>query len=242
MKALILAAGIGSRLASVTNDSKVLVKVNGITNLERISKMCMENGINNIVVVTGHQRQNVRNEMDRISKKHSSLNFTEVYNPVYKIINNIASVAAAHLELISDNEGFVHFDGDLLIEPALLKKLIDAPGSNLLVVENSRELKEEEMKVKCENGKIVKIQKEIDPKEADGEYIGLYKLDGPTTKYYMECLQKHLNNGETKIYYDNVLPDLLEKFQMSILPTDGLKWVELDFPEDLEEAKKIFST
>ena len=238
MKALILAAGKGSRLVSATEDPKVLLRINGLTTLERISLMCRDARITEIIVVTGYHREQVHAEMRRIMVKYPGITLKEVFNPVFHL-NNIVSVACAHAELISDPDGYVHFDGDLIIEAQLLKNLLQKKG-NVLVIEDQQQVEQEEMKVRLENGKVVEIDKGIPPAKAAGEYIGMYKLTAKATVAYMQCLQHHILKGETHLYYDNVLVDLLREHSLDVLATHGLKWVEVDVPGDVVKARELF--
>ena len=89
-KAVILAAGFGSRLAPVTlNTAKPLVKVNGTRIIDTLLDALTEKGITNITIVRGYKKE----QFDELKDKYPTLRFID--NPEYNITNNISSAVRA---------------------------------------------------------------------------------------------------------------------------------------------------
>lgn len=89
-KAIILAAGFGSRLAPVTLDTpKSLVKVNGERIIDTLLDALTAKGITNITIVRGYKKE----QFDALLEKYPTIRFID--NPEYNITNNISSAVCA---------------------------------------------------------------------------------------------------------------------------------------------------
>lgn len=86
-KAIILAAGFGSRMAPVTLDTpKPLVKVNGVRIIDTLLDSLVNKGINNIIIVRGYKKE----KFDELLEKYPFIKFID--NPDYNVTNNISSL------------------------------------------------------------------------------------------------------------------------------------------------------
>lgn len=86
-KAIIIAAGFGSRMAPVTLDTpKPLVKVNGVRIIDTLLDALLAQGIDNITLVVGYKKE----QFQTLLKKYPTLKFIE--NPIYNESNNISSM------------------------------------------------------------------------------------------------------------------------------------------------------
>ena len=89
-KAIVLAAGFGSRLAPVTLDTpKPLVKVNGVRILDTLLDALYAKGITNITIVRGYKKE----QFDQLLEKYPTLHFID--NPEFNLANNISSAIHA---------------------------------------------------------------------------------------------------------------------------------------------------
>ena len=89
-KAIVIAAGFGSRMAPVTLDTpKPLVKVNGVRIIDTLLDALIAKGIDNITLVVGYKKE----QFEQLLEKYPTLKFIE--NPIYNESNNISSVYAA---------------------------------------------------------------------------------------------------------------------------------------------------
>ena len=93
MQAIILAAGMGKQLGEFTKDNtKCMVKVNGVTLIDRVLGQLKKLELNRIVIVTGYKGVELKNYL---AEKVSELNIEFVDNPVFDRTNNIYSLALA---------------------------------------------------------------------------------------------------------------------------------------------------
>ena len=89
-KAIVIAAGFGSRMAPVTLDTpKPLVKVNGVRIIDTLLDALYAKDIKNITIVVGYKKE----QFNQLLEKYPTLKFIE--NPIYNESNNISSMYAA---------------------------------------------------------------------------------------------------------------------------------------------------
>jgi len=235
MKALILAAGIGSRLGNLTkNKPKSLLTLGDTTILEYQINLLLNVAkikTSEIFVVGGHKFETLE------PLKKIGINL--IFNPHYKDYNNIYSFYLAK-EYIQ--EDFILFNGDTLVHPKILEKVIKAEKGTYFVIDNVKPLGEEEMKVLIKNNRILKFGKDINPKMANGEYIGIAKFDINDARVIFEKLEELIEDQKTDIWYELGINYVLDEIVAMPIYTDGLPWIEIDTPEDYEKAKTMFKT
>ena len=109
MQAVILAAGLGSRLKKLTeNNTKSMVEVNGISLMERMLRILDTKSLSNIVVVTGYKSEFFINYMKSLN---INTKLTFINNEIYDKTNNIYSMFLAKNEMI--NEDSILLESDL---------------------------------------------------------------------------------------------------------------------------------
>ena len=193
-KALILAAGFGSRLAPLTNDiPKTLVPVNGIPILIMQIENLINNGIKDIAVVAGYKSDVIVNTIK------NSFPFVKIIdNTNYQISNNMFS---AYLDIKTIGfENMIMMNGDVFFDSSVLTALLKFEHGNAIVVDIGKYNKES-MKVIEKNGRIMEISKTITKIDSLGCSIDIYKFDKNGVKAFFEmCVdyikkEKNLKNG-----------------------------------------------
>ena len=131
MQAIILAAGMGKRLKELTSDNtKCMVKVNGVTLIERMLRQIERQNVSRIVVVTGYQGQKLRDYIKTLGIK-TPVVFID--NPIYDKTNNIYSLALASDKLCEEDT--LLFESDLIFEDSILDALVQDPRPTLALVD-----------------------------------------------------------------------------------------------------------
>jgi len=233
MKAVILAAGVGSRLKELTKDiPKCLLKLDNSTSIldYQISTLIKIANLDytDIYIIGGYKFETL---------KYLEKGINLIFNSKYKEWNNIYSFYLIKKN-VSDN--FYLLNGDTIYHPDILKNLVNTDNNTYFVVDNVKKLAEEEMKVLIENSRILKFGKNIQPEKANGEYIGLAKFNKEDANVIFNIMDELINKGNTDIWYESAINNALNKIMAKPIYTNGLPWIEIDNREDYERGKEIF--
>ena len=130
MQAIILAAGMGKRLKDLTNDStKCMIKVNGITLIERMLTQLDKLSLNQIIIVVGYKADGLINFISTLKIKTAII---FINNDIYYKTNNIYSLYLAKEYLLKDNT--LLLESDLIFDEKLLDLLVLNPYPTLALV------------------------------------------------------------------------------------------------------------
>src|SRR6185503_9520904 len=229
MKAIILAAGKGTRLDGAAVKTKCLVEVGGTTLLQRQIEALHTANIDQIVVVVGFGADSIRDECG------SGVEFVE--NNDFATTSSLYSLWLAREHLI---DGFVVLNSDVLFHPQLLSNLLDSAIDDALLISKTEHqaspLGDEEMKVKLQDGLVVDISKEMDPLEADGENVGIVKFSAAGAKVLVGYMNELIAAGRVKEWAPRAFLEFARHQPLHALSTRRLLWIEIDFPEDYQRA------
>lgn len=236
MIAVILAAGMASRLRPLTNNTpKCLLDVKGRSLLERSMDALIGCGVNEFVIVTGYLNHMIK---DFVAKRYGeSIRVNFIHNDVYETTNNIYSLWLAGKAV--NGKEFLLLDSDLLYDPQIAKNVLASPSENVLTLIR-HELGEEEMKVVVDvNGAIVEISKTCSPAAAAGESLGIEKIGAAySTALYKELdkmmNQEHLENKFYELAFERLIP---QGHTYTVLDASDYFSCELDTVADFENAK-----
>lgn len=234
MTAVILAAGISSRLRPLTdNVPKCLLPVGGIPLLERTLVSLQKAGLRNALIVTGYLREQIEGFVARLGIE---LEVTFVNNPVFDRTNNNYSLWLAGEKL--SGEEILLLDADILFDRRIIPTLLSSQGENALVIRRSSALGKEEMKVECdEHGYVKRISKEIDPSLATGESLGIERFSSLTTAVLFQALGRRKDRYE---YYEDSFQEIIDQgVEIRTVDIGQLPCVEIDTTEDLAAAERL---
>ncbi len=238
MKAVILAAGIGSRLAPLTNDRpKALVEVLGRSFLHRLLDALAQVGIAgpDIVVVGGYR-------VDRLREALAGTGASIVVNEKFEPWNNFHSLLVA--EPAVRGRDFLQIDGDVILDDQLLPRLLAGTGDISIAVDCRDTLGDEEMKVQLRPGsttRVLSLSKKLDPKQCVGEAVGLAKISAKAAPLLFEELARFPGENLTHEYYEHAYHRLnaADRLAMEIVNVHGCKTLEIDTVEDLRAAEEV---
>jgi choline kinase len=230
MRGIILAAGKGSRLNGTAGDSpKCLVKVGGLSLVERQIRALRNAGIDDIAVVVGCQADQVRRACGH--------GITYVENSKYAQTNSMYSLWMARPLLF---EGFVVLNCDVLFHPVLLHDLLSARHEDALLLAyreaDQPPFGDEEMKVTVRCGRVREMSKQMPPEEADGENLGIVKFGPEGAGELVTIMDRLVAEGRVRDWAPRAFRDFAQGRPLHVIGTRGFPWIEIDFPEDYQRA------
>lgn len=244
MNAIILAAGMGKRLKELTaNNTKCMIRVNGITLIERMLSQLDVLNLSKIIIVIGYEGQKLKNYITTLDIKTEII---YINNPIYDKTNNIYSLSLARDYLLEDDA--LLLESDLILEDGLLEELIKDKRETLAVVDKYQSWMD---------GTVVKI-------DSDDNIVGFVpgnKLVFSDTPSYYKTVNIHKFSKQfsqskytpfldaylevlgNKEYYEQVLRVicLLDKPGIKAKRLEGQLWYEIDDIEDLDMASTMFT-
>jgi choline kinase len=231
MKAIILAAGKGTRLNGVDLKPKCLFEVGGETLLDRQIATLRELHVDDIVIVLGFEAERIRRRYEHAA--------SFVINSRFEDTSSMYSLWLAREHLL---DGFVVLNCDVLFHPQLLARLLSSPAENALLIDlvdkNDNHLGDEEMKVKLSDGLVVDIRKDMDPAEADGENVGIVKFSADGARRLVEEMDTLISSGQLKDWAPRAFREFATRFPLHGISTEDFPWIEIDFPEDYRRARE----
>lgn len=235
--AVILVAGVGSRLRPLTNDRpKALVDIGGgETILGRSVRLLTEYGVSRIVLATGYREDAVI-----ASLANARVDITYCKNPRYDSTQNSVSLALC-AEAVGD-ASFFKLDGDVVFEKQVLSRLDSSPAALALALDRTRRTDEEAMKVRLGDDLcIVELGKHISLDAAAGESIGIERIATTLTRSLFAALARAETAGRTNLYYEDVYSELIQAGELDARAVDvgDLPWTEVDNLEDLQKARQL---
>lgn len=234
MKAVILAAGIASRLRPLTNNTpKCLLNVGSKCLLARTIDSLIANGFDRLVIVTGYLKEMIESF---VSANYPDLRVEYIFNSKYDSTNNIYSLWLAKSAV--QGQSMLLLDSDILFDAALISALLESKHENCLAL-NSHELGDEEIKVILNtDGQITEISKTCSIETAVGESVGIEKFSAEFVQdLYTELDDMILNKGQSGVFYEMAFENLIKKgAEIYTVDTTNIFSMELDTVEDFETA------
>lgn len=232
MKALILAAGIGSRLKPLTNSiPKSLIKINGKPILFKQIDNLIANGIEEITIVSGY----LSNVLEKAVHENYS-NVKIIRNSDYLSTNNMYS---AYLAKALFNDSLLMMNADVFFDSCIIHDLLSSEYDNVIMIDIGKYI-EESMKVTYNEKRITSISKQIKQKDSFGTSIDIYKFSKNGAAFFIKKCQDYIEKDNNCCLWSEVaLNDILSEVDFYPCKVKG-QWCEIDTAEDLFIANKMF--
>ena len=227
MQAVILAAGMGSRLNPVTGGgSKALVEIGGRPLLLHQLETLADHGIGPVLVVLGHDADNLRAVIgDRAQV---------IVNERYAETNSLYSLWMARDWITGP---FLLMNCDLFMDPRILDSVLDQPGT-CLAYDSTSSRGREQTKVAVQKGKVTDLGKDLPRLSARGESLGLLKFDAAGSRAMLETADHLIGEGMENAWVIEASRNVCQQVPMHAVNVAGQAWTEIDFPYDLDVARR----
>lgn len=228
--AVILAAGQGRRLNHEV--PKPLLKLLGLTLLERAVCSCLQAGIKEFYVVVGYKKEEIIPHLHQLETRHS-ITIHVVENPNWHHENGVSLLACKNYL----KRPFILLMCDHVFDPKALQTLLcehsKNRNDNLLLIERDLDRVydlEGATKVAVVDGKVMSIGKSL--KKYDSVDTGLFLL----TPQIFESLEAAHLKGEYSL--SGGIQNLANRNQMTAVDMQGAYWMDIDTKKSFQEAKK----
>jgi len=231
MKVIIMAAGVGSRLAEISNNQpKCLIKAGCETLIHRIIRLCHDRGLNDISIVTGYKSKRIEEELgDQV---------TYIENPFYSVTNSIASLWLARHKLEGD---VLLMNADLFFEPILLDQVLKQTRPVVMLSDSTR-IETADYRFSFKDDRIIRYGKDLSYKETDGEYVGIVKIDKSFMPSFKSRLKKLVTSGQFNDWWEDVLYSFIpEGRPINYHDIAGNFWTEIDYLTDYKRLQDWLS-
>ncbi len=236
MRAIMLAAGTGSRLSN--NDRshlpKSLLKFGGKSLLQRHIEILQSKGIGKLALVVGYRAEDIVEEVNSIGAEE----FVDIVINERFLESSMVSLWHAR-ETLKCGDDILFMDADVLYHPDLIGRLAGQKGLDYVPMDKNFEHGDEPVKLCIRDGQIVEFRKIIKT-ECDemGEWPGFLRWSAGSASRLAEIISRYVDEGKTDEPYEEAFREILLAPETNINFEDisGLPWIEIDFPEDLIKA------
>ena len=233
MKAVILAAGVGKRLGAVTeNRPKCLIEVGGRSLLARYLDALLEVGIKAAVLVVGHRQELIRNA---VGDAYRGLAVRYVVNDQYRR----GSLYSLWLARAMFDDDLLIMDADVLCPAAFVKRLVNSPHPNAILVDETVRQDSEERMAVIRGGRVIALTKQrpSQPPDLLGEGVGFLKVTRRDSEAMVAAMEPFVTRGALDMEYEDTWEAFFRAVSVGYEKVGGQPWIEIDFPEDIARAE-----
>jgi len=236
MKALILAAGRGTRIRSIHGEHpKCLIRFNcsRSTILDHQIDSLFSAGVANIGIVVGYEKdQIIRHVINNYGDEQERFRFIE--NPAFGTTNNIYSFWLAQTWL--NREPFVCLNADVVFDPRILIPAIQSVAPITMIVDPK--WRDETMKVIISEDRVIRMSKRILQSDFSGTYIGVTAFTADVQEALFAKVNNLIRTGNQNEFFNVAVQQLADEgVQVGFTTTGDLPWAEIDDPGDLAFAR-----
>ena len=233
-KAVILASGVGRRLAPLTDETpKPLIMVRGVSILDRTIRSLADNKITSIIITTGHLEKKIK---EFLRNKYKEIDITYIKNPLYDKTNYIYSLWLVREAIKNNNVVLLH--GDLIYDQELMRKIVKESKSCVLVKRKGK-IPKKDFKARVKNGLVTEIG--VNLLGCDIKFCApMYKFLEKDFKKFMNQIGKFVKEGIVNCYAEDALNKISTEIKLFPVYYDNEFCMEIDDFNDLEKAKMIF--
>ncbi|MDW9590321.1 NTP transferase domain-containing protein [Sinorhizobium medicae] len=245
-KAVILAAGSGSRLRPLTDlRPKPLVEVNGTPILHNALRNLEALGVDDVTIVVGYRKDAIQYSC---GTRFGNIAISYVESNVFDQTGSAYSLWLARDALLSGDTYLL--EGDVFFEAQALRELARSPAPNAAAVAPFDAAMEGSAVVLSDEGFISEVRLKQTagnlavPGPALFKTMNLLRLSATALRgVIVPVLNDMIGSGAAKAYTEELLGHLIDRhgLQLAAVRCDELRWYEIDNADDLRIAEGIFA-
>ena len=234
MKAVILAAGQGTRIRSVHGERpKCLIEVDGSTILDHQLEALSKAGVYEVAIVVGYQKEQIVNHVRVQPHRKQRIDFIE--NSAYALCNNIYSLWLALNWVRGDN--FIVLNADVIFDAEILVTATRPYAPISMIIDPL--WRDETMKVIIDDDRVIEMSKKLSREEFSGTYIGITVFSKSIQNQFFSKMDTLIGAGRVNEFFNVAVQELAnEGVHVGFTSTEGSAWAEIDDPIDLIFAQQ----
>jgi 2-aminoethylphosphonate-pyruvate transaminase len=229
--AVILAAGLGSRLKHHTEDQpKGFLEIDGRSLIERSLTNLVNSGIQEIIIGTGY----LHDHFESLKKDYPIKTFR---NDDYSITGSMYTLFVLR-HLI--RQPFLLLESDLLYDPIALQYLQDDPRADIILASGATNSGDEVYIQSSAESTLENMSKDRKIlSHIDGELVGISKLSLDLLEQVTSFAERHFAAGKKMMNYEDALVGASSELPIHIKVIQDLIWCEIDDENHLDRALKL---
>ena len=238
--AVILAAGIGSRLKPITDNApKCLTEVNGTPILSCALENLRTIGIKQCTIVTGYLSDMIKKSA---GNSHRGMEIQYINNDSFAETNDMYSLWLARDIL---GKGAILLEGDIFFQPETLKRAVNRMKNKSCYLAGKYNGKLNEILIKTGPDRAVMsidVMRNRGGNKDDLHFMstGILIIQQDYSKLFSRWLTEFVDKNNVDLLFDDVLSAHVSDASLYVFEISHNEWVEIDTTEDLKRAEKMF--
>jgi choline kinase len=238
LRAILLAAGQGLRLQNPPDRQlpKCLLRIGGMSLLERHRQLLTNVGVEEIVLAVGFRRDLIEAELERLDWRPQLITNERYDRGSMLTLHTVAEAMTRGGEVLL-------MDADVLYHERIMEALVDgAQPANRLLIDRNFEEGDEPVKVCVRDGKPIELRKRLAPglqPDTIGESVGFFRLDEPAACRLAQLVAGYIERSGADLPHEEAVRDLLLEGShcFEVIDITGVPWIEIDFAADVLRAE-----
>lgn len=233
VRAAVLAAGRGIRMGG--REPKTLLPLDGDRPmLHHILSGLAVAGIRDVLVVTGFMPQKIQ---DFVGSSGIDIDVAYVRNARFASWGNFHSLRVA----LDQSPGFdvLVVNSDVIVHPDVYARVASTHGDLVLAVQKRLVLDEEDMRVRLDGERVLRVSKALPRGVSHGEYAGVSLLRPAAARLYLDEASRREWVADTDGYYEDVYDTIASRLDTRAAVVGDDEYAEVDTPDDVAAARRV---